>query len=79
MLYHTDFSLAGVRGRRLHFSIKHGIINQTCKRNSRKPRTNFAEKAEISYGIYAKWETAVRQPSRKMYQQLVTTYPEINI
>ena len=32
MLYHTDFSLAGVRGRRLHFSIKHGIINQTCKK-----------------------------------------------
>lgn len=39
----------------------------------------FAEKANICYGIYAKWETAVRQPSRKMYEQLVTTYPEIKI
>ena len=40
-------------------------------------QTDFVEKTEISYGIYAKWETAVRQPSRKMYEQLVTTYPEI--
>ena len=29
--------------------------------------------------MYAKWETAVRQPSRKMYEQLVTAYPEIKI
>lgn len=42
-------------------------------------QANFAEKAKISYGIYAKWETAVRQPSRKMYEQLVTTYPEIKV
>ncbi len=42
-------------------------------------QANFAEKAELSYGIYAKWETAVRQPSRKMYEQLVATYPEIKI
>lgn len=42
-------------------------------------QADFAEKAEISYGIYVKWETAVRQPSRKMYEQLVTTYPEIKI
>lgn len=40
---------------------------------------DFAEKANICYSIYAKWETAVRQPSRKMYEQLVTTYPEIKI
>lgn len=43
-------------------------------------QADFAEKANIfCYGIYAKWETAVRQPSRKMYEQLVTTYPEIKI
>ncbi len=42
-------------------------------------QTVFAEKANICYSIYAKWETAVRQPSRKMYEQLVTTYPEIKI
>lgn len=40
---------------------------------------DFAEKANICYSIYAKWETAVRQPSRKMYEQLVTTYPEIKV
>lgn len=34
-------------------------------------QADFAKKAEISYGIYAKWETAVRQPSRNMFQQLV--------
>ena len=42
-------------------------------------QTDFAEKANICYSIYAKWETAIRQPSRKMYEQLVTTYPEIKI
>ena len=42
-------------------------------------QTDFAEKANICYSIYAKWETAARQPSRKMYEQLVTTYPEIKI
>lgn len=42
-------------------------------------QTDFAEKAKISYGIYSKWETAVRQPSRKMYEQLVAAYPEIKI
>lgn len=42
-------------------------------------QTDFAEKANICCSIYAKWETATRQPSRKMYQQLVTTYPEIKI
>lgn len=40
-------------------------------------QTDFAEKANICYSIYAKWETAVRQPSRKMYEQLVATYPDI--
>ena len=39
----------------------------------------FAEKADISLSIYSKWESGSRQPSRKMYEQLVTTYPEINI
>ena len=42
-------------------------------------QTDFAEKANICYSIYAKWETSVRQPSRKMYEQLVTTYPEIKV
>ena len=42
-------------------------------------QTDFAEKANICYSIYAKWETAVRQPSRKMHEQLVTAYPEIKI
>lgn len=42
-------------------------------------QADFVEKAGISYGIYAKWETAARQPSRKMYEQLVTTYPEIKV
>ena len=39
----------------------------------------FAEKAGISLSIYSKWEGGSRQPSRKMYQQLSATYPEINI
>lgn len=39
----------------------------------------FAEKAGISLSIYSKWEGGSRQPSRKMYRQLVNTYPEINI
>ncbi|MCI2989254.1 transcriptional regulator [[Clostridium] innocuum] len=42
-------------------------------------QATFAEKAGISLSIYSKWEGGSRQPSRKMYQQLVTTYPEINI
>ena len=42
-------------------------------------QTDFAEKANICYSIYAKWETAVRQPSRKMYEQLAAVYPEIKI
>jgi len=42
-------------------------------------QADFAEKAGISLSIYSKWESGSRQPSRKMYQQLVTTYPQINI
>lgn len=42
-------------------------------------QATFAEKAGISLNIYSKWESGSRQPSRKMYQQLVTTYPQINI
>lgn len=42
-------------------------------------QATFAEKADISLSIYSKWEGGSRQPSRKMYEQLVTTYPEINI
>ena len=42
-------------------------------------QATFAEKAGISLSIYSKWEGGSRQPSRKKYQQVVTTYPEINI
>lgn len=42
-------------------------------------QATFAEKVGISLSIYSKWEGGSRQPSRKMYWQLVTTYPEINI
>ena len=42
-------------------------------------QATFAEKAGISLSIYSKWEGGSRQPSRKMYEQLVTTYPQINI
>ena len=42
-------------------------------------QATFAEKAGISLSIYSKWEGGSRQPSRKMYQQLVNTYHEINI
>lgn len=42
-------------------------------------QATFAEKSGISLSIYSKWEGGSRQPSRKMYQQLVNTYPEINI
>ena len=42
-------------------------------------QTEFAKKADISHSIYAKWESAARQPSRKMYEQLTATYPEIKI
>ena len=42
-------------------------------------QADFAEKANICYSIYAKWETSARQPSRKMYEQLVAVYPEIKI
>lgn len=42
-------------------------------------QATFAEKAGISLSIYSKWEGGLRQPSRKMYQKLLTTYPEINI
>lgn len=42
-------------------------------------QTEFAKKADISHSIYAKWESAIRQPSRKMYEQLAATYPEIKI
>lgn len=42
-------------------------------------QATFAEEAGVSLSIYSKWEGGSRQPSRKMYQQLLTTYPEINI
>ena len=40
-------------------------------------QVDFAENAGISPSIYMKWESGSRRPSRKMYQQLKTIYPEI--
>ena len=57
------------------YSVKLREVRKTYGLN----QTDFAEKANICYSIYAKWEIAIRQPSRKMYEQLVTTYPEIKI
>lgn len=42
-------------------------------------QSTFAERAGISWSIYSKWKGKSRQPSRKMYQQSIATYPEINI
>ena len=53
-------------------------LREVRKVHKLNPAT-FAEKAGISLSIYSKWESGSRQPSRKMYQQLVNTYPEINI
>lgn len=55
------------------YSVKLREVRKTYGLN----QTDFVEKANICYSIYAKWEIAIRQPSRKMYEQLVTTYPEI--
>lgn len=38
---------------------------------------DFAQRAGIMWGIYSKWECGSRTPSRKMYQILLRTYPEI--
>lgn len=40
-------------------------------------QVDFAENAGVSPSIYAKWESGSRRPSRKMYQQLKATYPEL--
>lgn len=40
---------------------------------------DFADKAGIAFSIYAKWENGSRQPSRKMYHQLVAVYPELKV
>ncbi len=37
----------------------------------------FAEKAEIRFSIFTKWESGSRQPSRKMYQKLAAAYSEL--
>ena len=52
---------------RLHTVRKHYGLNQV----------DFAQKTGISPSIYAKWESGSRRPSRKMYQHLKATYPEI--
>ena len=36
-------------------------------------QTDLEGKAEISHGIYAKWETAVRQPSLVLFTNLLTS------
>ena len=42
-------------------------------------QANFAKKANICYSIYEKKNTAVREAALNMYEQLVTTYPEIKV
>ena len=40
-------------------------------------QAEFANKADITSSIYAKWESGYRRPSRKMYLALKSAYPEI--
>ena len=40
-------------------------------------QTEFANKADITSSIYAKWESGYRRPSRKMYLALKAAYSEI--
>lgn len=54
-------------------------ILHTVRKRYGLNQVDFAQKAGISPSIYTKWEAGNRRPSRKMYRQLVTTYPEINI
>lgn len=49
------------------------------RKTYRLNQATFAEKAGISLSIYSKWESGSRKPSRKMYEQLVATYPQIKI
>ena len=49
----------------------------TAKKRYGLSQIDFAENAGISPSIYAKWESGSRRPSRKMYQQLKATYPEL--
>ena len=52
-------------------------ILHTVRKSYGLSQIDFAENAGISPSIYAKWESSSRRPSRKMYQQLKITYPEI--
>lgn len=64
----------------LNFCFERVPTEHTPARKAHKlNQATFAEKAGISLSIYSKWEGGSRQPSRKMYRQLVNTYPEINI
>ena len=49
----------------------------TARKSYGLSQIDFAENAGISPSIYAKWESGSRRPSRKMYQQLKATYPEL--
>ena len=49
----------------------------TVRKSYGLSQIDFAEKADISPSIYAKWESGSRRPSRKMYQHLKAIYPEI--
>ena len=49
----------------------------TVRKSYGLSQIDFAEKADISPSIYAKWESGSRRPSRKMYQQLKAIYSEI--
>ena len=52
-------------------------ILHTVRKRHGLNQGDFAESAGISPSIYMKWESGSRRPSRKMYQQLKTIYPEI--
>ena len=49
----------------------------TIRANYRLSQAEFANKANITSSIYAKWESGYRRPSRKMYLAIKAAYPEI--
>lgn len=58
-------------------SVPYTKLLHTVRKSYGLSQIDFAEKADISPSIYAKWESGSRRPSRKMYQQLKAIYSEI--
>lgn len=52
---------------------------QSIRKTYGVSQKSFATNAGINFCIYAKWECGTRSPSRKMYQQMIETYPEIKV